>query len=142
MFSKEKAHKLPEHGPYDHAIETEGNIPFGSIYNLSLSELNALGEYLDEQLAKGYIVQSNSSAGAPILFAKKKDGGLRLCVDYRGLNAVTIKNRYPLLLIQGLVEVLIGALIFTKFDIWDAFNSIHIRAGDEWKTAFRYRYGH
>ena len=101
VFSKEKAHKLPKHGPHDHAIETEGNIPFGPIYNLSLTELNALREYLDEQLAKGYIVPNKSSAGAPILFAKKKDGGLRLCVDYRGLNAVTIKNRYSLLLIQG-----------------------------------------
>ena len=82
MFSKEKVHKLQEHRPHDYTIETEENIPFGPIYNLSLTELNALREYLDGQLAKGYIVLSKSSAGAPILFAKKKDGGLRLRVDY------------------------------------------------------------
>ena len=117
VFSKDNAQKLPEHGPQDHAIDTEGKQPaFGPIYNLSLTELQILREYLDEYLAKGFIVPSTSSAGAPILFVKKKDGGLRLDVDYRGLNAITIKNRYPLPLIMNLLNVLVGAVYFTKLD--------------------------
>ena len=142
VFSKDNAQKLPEHGPQDHAIDTEGKQPlFGPIYNLSLTELQILREYLDEYLAKGFIVPSASSAGASILFVKKKDGGLRLCVDYRGLNAITIKNRYPLPLIMNLLNVPVGAVYFTKLDIRDAYHKILVRAGDEWKTAFQCRYG-
>ena len=142
VFSKDNAQKLPKYGPQDHAIDTEGKQPlFGPIYNLSSTELQILREYLDEYLAKGFIVPSTSSAGAPILFVKKKDGCLRLCVDYRGLNAITIKNRYPLPLIMNLLNVLVGAVYFTKLDIRDAYHKIRVRAGDEWKTAFRCRYG-
>ena len=142
VFSKDNAQKLPEHGPQDHAIDTEGKQPpFGPIYNLSLTELQILREYLDEYLAKRFIVPSTSSAGAPILFVKKKEGGLRLCVDYRGLNAITIKNRYPLSLIMNLLNVLVGAVYFTKLDIRDAYHKIRVRAGDEWTPAFRCRYG-
>ncbi|OQD63305.1 hypothetical protein PENANT_c470G05598, partial [Penicillium antarcticum] len=77
-------------------------------------------------LAKEWIRPSQSLAGAPIIFVKKKDGSLRLCVDYRGLNNITIKNRYPLPLL----------------DLRDAYHRIRIKEGDEWKTAFRTRYGH
>jgi hypothetical protein len=97
---------------------------------------------LDKYLQRGWIRESKSPAGAPILFAKKKDGTLRLCVDYRGLNAVTIKNRYPLPLIQESLDRLATAVIFSKIDIRDAYHRMRIREGDEWKTAFRTRYGH
>jgi hypothetical protein len=80
--------------------------------------------------------------GAPILFVPKKDRGLRLCVDYRGLNKVTIKNQYPLPLINKTLDRLIGARIFTKLNLKDAYHRIRIREGHEWKTAFRTRYGH
>lgn len=79
-------------------------VPFGPIYNLSEKELEALREYLDENLKKGFIRPSESPAGAPILFVKKKDGSLRMCVDYRGINKITIKNRYPLPLIAELLD--------------------------------------
>lgn len=82
-------------------------VPFGPIYNLSEKELEALREYLDENLKKGFIRPSESPAGAPILFVKKKDGSLRMCVDYRGINKITIKNRYPLPLIAELEEPII-----------------------------------
>ena len=97
VFSKSEADSLPPHRPYDHAIELEpGTTPFhGPIYRLSETELETLQTYLDENLAKGFIRSSTSPAGAPILFVKKKDGSLRLCVDYRGLNRITKKNRYP-----------------------------------------------
>ena len=101
-----------------------------------------LREYIDDNLSKGFIRQSTSPAGAPILFVKKKDGSLRLCVDYRGLNRVTVKNRYLLPLISEALDRLVGAKVYTKLDIRSAYNLIRIKEGDEWKTAFRTRYGH
>lgn len=117
-------------------------VPFGPIYNLSETELEALREYLDENLKKGFIRPSESPAGAPILFVKKKDGSLRMCVDYRGINKITIKNRYPLPLIAELLDRLKSAKVFTKIDLRGAYNLLRIKAGEEWKTAFRTRYGH
>ena len=144
VFDPAEADILPKHGPYDHAIELEEGKepPFGPVYNMSVTELDALREYVDEMLAKGFIRPSKSPAGAPVMFVKKKDGGLRLCVDYRGLNDITIKNRYPIPLIAVLLDRLVGAWLFTKLDLIAAYNALRIRAGDEWKTAFRCRYGH
>ena len=142
VFSTEEAGKLPSHEGRDHAIETTAEPPFGPLYNLSNTELAALRSYLDDALAKGWIQHSTSPAGAPILFVPKKDGGLRLCVDYRGLNKVTVKNRHPLPLISETLDRLNGAKHFTKLDLKDAYHRIRIRKGDEWKTAFRTRYGH
>jgi len=90
----------------------------------------------------GKIKRSTSPAGSPILFVPKPNGrGLRLCIDYRGLNAVTIPNRYPLPLMQELQDRVQGAQWFSKLDLKNGFNLIRIREGDEWKTAFRTRYG-
>ncbi|KAH0603716.1 uncharacterized protein H6S33_007375, partial [Morchella sextelata] len=116
--------------------------PYGPIYGLSQIELKALREYLDENLPKGFIRASESPAGAPILFVKKSDGTLRLCVDYRGLNAITIKNRYPLPLLKETLAKLSRAQYYTKLDLRWGYNEIRIAEGDEWKTAFRTRYGH
>ena len=116
--------------------------PYGPLYNLSNTELKVLREYLDDALAKGWIRHSVSPAGAPILFVPKKDGGLRLCVDYQGLNQVTIKNRHPLPLISETLDRLSGAKVFSKLDLKDAYHCIRICKGDEWKTAFRTQYGH
>jgi hypothetical protein len=80
-----------------------------------------LKEFLEENLEKGFIWESKSPAGAPILFALKKDGSLRLCVDYRGLNAITIKNRYPLPLITEIMDRVMGASYFSKIDLKDAY---------------------
>ena len=98
--------------------------------------------YIDENLAKNFIHHSKSPARAPILFVKKKDGSLWMCVDYRGLNKVTKKNRYPLSLNSGLLDQLGRAKIFTKIDLRGAYNLVRIKEGDEWKTTFRTRYGH
>ncbi len=102
LFKKAIADVLPPHRIYDHKIPLQEGFtpPFGPIYSLSIPELKALREWLDENLSKGFIRASSSPAGAPILFVKKADGSLRLCVDYRGLNEGTIKNRYPLPLIR------------------------------------------
>ena len=115
--------------------------PYGPLYNMSIEELQVLRKYLDEQLEKGFIRASKSPAAAPVLFAKKPGGGLRFCVDYRGLNAITIKNRYSLPLIQETLSRLSSAKYYTKLDIIAAFNHIRITEGQEWMTAFNTRYG-
>ena len=138
------ANALPKHQTWDHEIELEpGKAPtFGPIYALSEKELTVLRGYIDENLRKGFIRESKSPAGYPILFAPKKDGGLRLCVDYRKLNDITIKNRYPLPNIGELQDRLANAKIFTKLDLRGAYNLIRMKEGEERKTAFRTRYGH
>lgn len=143
VFDKAKADMLPPHRSYDCPINLQPGAepPFGRIYSLSPREQVALKAYVEENLAKGFIRHSMSPAGAPVLFVKKKDGSLRLCVDYRGLNSVTIKNRYPLPLIDQLLSVLSAARVFTKIDLRGAYNLLRIRAGDEWKTAFRTSHG-
>jgi hypothetical protein len=144
VFSKEDADKLPPHRPYDHSIDLEPGTqpPFGPLYTLSEVELKALRDWLDENLAKGFIQPSKSPAGAPILFVKKKDGSLRLCVDYRGLNKISVKNRAALPLIGESLDRLRRAKVFSKLDLRGAYNLVRIKKGDEWKTAFRTRYGH
>jgi transposase InsO family protein len=126
----------------EHAIETVEDPPFGRIYNLSPSELAALKDYLEVALERGWISHSKSPAGSPILFVPKKDGGLRLCVDYRALNKVTVKNRMALPLISEILDRVSGATVFSKVDLEAAYHRIGIRKEDRWKTAFRTRYGH
>jgi hypothetical protein len=135
---------LPKHKPWDHEIRIQPGKepPFLPIYGLSEKELKVLYDYIQENIKKGFIRPSQSPAGFPILFVPKKDGKLRLCVDYRKLNDITIKNRYPLPNISELQDRLAGATIFTALDLRGAYNLIRIKAGEEWKTAFRTRYGH
>ena len=143
VFSK-KGDSLPPYRPYDCPIELlpGAEIPLGRIFPLSEKEQDALKIYIDENLNKGFIRPSTSPAGAGIFFVAKKDQTLRPCIDYRELNNITVKNRYPLPLIPELFQKLRSATIFTKLDLRGAYNLIRIRDGDEWKTAFRTRYGH
>ena len=141
----EPAQALPPHrGHVDHRIDlVDGSSPvFGPIYNLSETELKTLKEYIETSIAKGIIRPSKSPFGSPVLFTKKPDGSLRMCVDYRALNRMTIKNRYPLPLISELLDRLRQAKYFTKIDLLSAFYQLRIAQGEEWKTAFRTRYGH
>ena len=108
---------------------------------MSPVELETLKTYVDDYLDKGFIRPSQSPCGAPILFVKKADGSLRLCVDYRGLNKITKKNRYPLPLIGEMLDRISRAKIFTKFDVRDGYHRLRMKDGEEWKTAFRCRYG-
>jgi hypothetical protein len=115
--------------------------PFGPIYSLSEVEQLALQEFLDDNLKNQFIRPSQSSTGTPILFIKKKDSSLRLAVNYRGLNKITKKDRYPLPLIPNLLDRLCSARIYTKLDLRGAYNLVRIADGDKWKTAFRTQYG-
>jgi hypothetical protein len=103
--------------------------------------LAELKKQLQELLDKGFIRPSTSPWGCPFLFVKKKDESLRLCVDYRPLNAVTIKNKYPLPRIDVLFDQLVGAKVFSKIDLCSGYHQIKIRASDVPKTAFSTRYG-
>lgn len=136
-------HTLPAHSPHDLGIDTKDNkVPaIGPLYSLSEAEQQVVQKYVKDMMAKGLIRPSKSPCGAPILFARKKDGSLRLCVDYRKLNDLTIKNVYPLPLIDEMLDRLGSAKFFTLLDLKDAYWLVRIREGDEWKTAFRTCYG-
>ncbi|KAJ2903487.1 hypothetical protein MKZ38_009886 [Zalerion maritima] len=123
VFTAGNADQLPPHRGVDHAIGLQPGKepPYGPIYPLSPGELKVLRQYLEEYLSKGFIRESTSPAGSPILFVSKKDGTLRLCVDYRGLNEVIIKNRYPLPLINEIMDRVSGATVFSKIDLKDAY---------------------
>lgn len=143
VFDRTQANKLPPHRPWDHAIDLQPDKtpPASRPYPMNQHELKALREYLDKELAKGFIRVSRSPAAAPVLFVKKPNGDLRFCIDYRGLNSITVKNRHSLPLINETLSQLSRAKYFTKLDVISAFNKLRIKEGDEWKAAFTCRYG-
>ena len=113
-----------------------------SPYEMALAELAELKKQLEDLLEKQFIRPSVSPWGAPVLLVKKKDGSSRLCIDYRQLNKLTIKNKYPLPRIDDLMDQLHGAVIFSKIDLRSCYHQISVKAEDVQKTAFRSRYGH
>jgi len=112
-----------------------------SHYRMAQVELKKLMTQLDKQLEKGYIQPSTSPWGAPVLFVKKKDGTLRLCIDYRELNKITVKNRYPLPRIDDLFDQLRGADTFSKIDLCLGHHKLRIKDEGTPKTAYHSRYG-
>ena len=143
VFSKAKASELPPHRDYDLKIKLEEGTspPLGTLYSLSPVELSALQTFINENLNTGFIRPASSSHAAPVLFVKKKDGSLRLCIDFRGLNKITKKDRYPLPLISDLLDYPSRAKIYSKIDLQHAYHLVRIAPGDEWKTACRMHYG-
>jgi len=143
IFSQERINALPEHTKYDHRVDLvpDPKLPDGPIYPLSKKELYALWDYIKEMEDHAKIRRSSSPIGAPMLFVPKPDGRLRLCVDYRGLNMITIKNKYPLPLVSELRSRLCKATIFTKLDLKNGYYLTRMAEGEEWKTAFKIRYG-
>ncbi|KAJ0576646.1 putative nucleotidyltransferase, Ribonuclease H [Helianthus annuus] len=111
-------------------------------YRLAPSEMQELSSQLQELLDKGFIRPSTSPWGAPVLFVKKKDGSFRMCIDYRELNKLTVKNRYPLPRIDDLFDQLQGATYFSKIDLRSGYHQLRVLEEDIPKTAFRTRYGH
>ena len=135
VFSKSNAYTLAPHRPYDLKIEIpEGTaLPVTPMYPLSQLELQALRNFIEEHLRSSFICSTSSPHGPPILFAKKKDSGLCLCIDFRGLNKITKKDRYPLPFISDLLTTTGKACVYTTLDIRHAYHMIHIAEGDEWK---------
>ena len=146
VFSKDASDKLPPHRHIDHKIKLRQDVDtnqlgFSPLYRMTLDELEAMKKYLDENLAKGFIVPSNAAFAAPVLFVKKPNGSLRFCIDYRKLNTMTITDQYPLPLIDEILAQITKAKIFTKLDIRQAFHRIRIHPESEDLTTFRTRYG-
>ncbi|KAL4030766.1 hypothetical protein IC575_009018 [Cucumis melo] len=135
---------LPPPREIDFAIELElDTAPISRApYRMAPAELKELKVQLQELLDKGFIRPSVSPWGAPVLFVKKKDASMRLCIDYRELNKVTIKNCYPLPRIDDLFDQLQGATVFSKIDLRSGYHQLRIRDSDIPKTTFRSRYGH
>src|SRR5258707_1543506 len=138
VFSDTKANMLPPHQPYDLQISLgEGANPFHSlIYSLSPLELMALREFLEEHTWNGFIHPTKSPWGSPVLFVKKKDGSLHLCVNFHALNKVTEKDHYPLPLITDLLNTPGPTRIYMKIDLKHAYHLVCIAEGDEPKMAF------
>ena len=144
VFSKQKAQSLPPHRPYDCTIKLfpGAAFPKGRLYSISRPEREALETYIKESLAAGLIRPSSSPLGAGFFFVSKKDGSLRPCIDYRGLNDITVKNKYPLPLMSSAFYSLQGATVFTKLDLRNAYHLVRIKEGDEWLTGFNTPMGH
>ncbi|KAK3522835.1 hypothetical protein QTP86_004671 [Hemibagrus guttatus] len=144
VFIKERVTDLPAHHPWDCAIDLIPNTmpPKSHIYPLSILERRAMEEYIKEALSTGYIRPSTSPAAPGFFFVEKKDGKLRPCIDYRGLNTLTVRYPYLLPLVPAALEQLQGSVIFTKLDLRSAYNLICIKEEDKWKTAFYTISGH
>jgi len=142
-FSKESFDSLPDQHKWDHAIELERDPEpgFRKVYPMTLEEQEELDAFLEEALSTSCICPSRSPIGAPVFFVKKKDGKLCFVQDYRALNAITCKNRYPLPLIDDLIHCLKGARYFTKLDVHWGYNNVRIKEGDKWKAASRTNHG-
>ncbi|KAI0992953.1 hypothetical protein K3495_g15230 [Podosphaera aphanis] len=128
VFSRDEAEKLPPHRSSNHQIILKPGTepPWGPLYGISREELMVLKKYIKENLEKGFIRPSSSPASSPVLFVKKPGGGLRFCVDYRALNDVTVKNRYPIPRINETLTLLGKAKYFTKLDVISAFHRMRI----------------
>lgn len=144
VFSELPSELPPVRNPnIEHKIDiiSDAKIPSGRIYKMNPEENDELKKQIEELLKKNFIRVSTSPYSSPVLFVKKKDGTYRLCVDYRALNAITVKNRYPLPLISDLFDRLSGAQVFTSLDFNSGYNQIRVRESDIEKTAFVSRYG-
>ena len=139
VFSEKESERLPEHKPWDHAIDLIPGTPETirtKVYPMSPTEQEELDRFLDDNLRKGYIQPSKSPIASPVFFVKKKDGKLQFVQDYRRLNEFTVKNRYPLPLASNIISKLQSAKYFTKLDVCWGYNNVRIKDGDEWKAAF------
>jgi len=138
VFTKESFDMLPNRKVWDHAIELEPASKSSNckVYPLSPNKQTELNAFLQENLRSEHNHPSKSPMASLVFFIKKKDGSLRLVQDYRALNAMTIKNRYPVPLIPELINQLHGAKCFTKLDVRWGYNNVRIRKGDKWKATF------
>ncbi|KAJ1132588.1 hypothetical protein NDU88_010895 [Pleurodeles waltl] len=143
VFDPVKASVLPPHRSYDCRIDLipGAPLPNNRVYALTDEETKYLRTYLDDLLQSGFIRHSTSPVSSPLFFIPKPDKSLRACIDYRGLNKATIKNKYPLPLIPVLLDQLRHSTVYTKLDLRGAYHLVRVKEGDEWKTAFKTKFG-
>ena len=143
VFSEQESKRFPPKRAWDHAIEFKKDAPDAvdcKVYPMNRIEDDAVQKFLQEELEKGYIHESKSPYASSFFFVRKKDGKLRPVQDYRKINAITVRNQYPLPLITDLICDLSNAHIYTKLDVRWGYNNVRIREGDEKKAAFKTRY--
>jgi hypothetical protein len=142
VFDQQETDKFPPYKEYDHKIKLLPGklLPAGPLYSILEDELLVLRKFLEKNLSKGFIRASLSPTTSPVLFAKKPNRGLCFCVDYRALNTIIIKNRYPLPLIQEILAYFSKTKFYTKLDIIIVFNRIRITEKQEYLTAFNIYY--
>lgn len=138
VFSERKSDVLPPHQHTDCAIKIMpgAKLPESKIYLMTHRETEKLRVFIDKNLSRGFIQPVKSRMAAPVLFKEKRDGTLRLCVDYKGLNCICIENMYPLPLMKDMLGYLAKGRIFTKLNLREAYYRVRIKEGNEWKTAF------
>ncbi len=141
VFDRSETEKLPPHREYDHQLEfidedSKSKLPKSRIYPMSSHKLQEVKKYLDENLKRGFIVPSKAPFASSILFAEKPNGGLRFCVDYRRLNNITKRNRYPIPLINEVLARIQGCKYLTRLDIIAAFNKLRMHPNSEDFTTF------
>ena len=144
VFSEEESKRYPPKRAWDHAIEFKKDAPEAidcKVYPMNRIEDETVQKFITDELEKGYIRESKSPYASSFFFVRKKDGKLRPVQDYRKINAVTVRNQYPLPLISDLIRDLSNAHIYTKLDVRWGYNNVRIREGDEHKAAFKTRYG-
>ena len=143
VFSEELPNRMPSDCKYDHDIPLrEGaKIPNGITYKMTMEEEEALRKCLAEMSPSSKIRRSRSATAASVLFVRKQNASLQMCVDYRALNKLTTHNRYPLPRIDELQDKANGLKWFTRLDLKNGYNLIRIKSGDEWKRAFKTKLG-
>ena len=134
---------VPLHCQVKHPIDLtpSASLPNGPIYRCSVLENDEMKRQIQELLQKGHIQPSSSPCGSPIVLVQKKDGTWRLCIDYRALNKITVRNRYPIPRIDDLLDQLKGAKYFSKIDLKSGYHQVPIEPSDVWKTAFKSKEG-
>ena len=142
-FLQSEANTLAPHRHLDHAIDLEPGkrVPYQPPRPFSRQDLEVIAKFVRDNLQRKFIRPSKSEGSAPLILAKKPGGGVRICADYRRLNNITIKSRYPIPLVRETLNAICEAKHFTKVDIQQAFWRLRIREGDEYKTAFSTKYG-
>lgn len=142
-FSKSKALSLPPHRPYDGAIDflPGATLPKSRMYSLARHKCEAIEHYILDALSAGLIRPCTSPMRAGFFFVERKDETLHPCIDYRDLNSITVRNKYPLPLMNAAFESL-EARVFTKLDLHNAYHLVWIQEEDEWKTGFNSPLGH
>ena len=140
-FSETEAYALPPRHYVDNTIPLVdgGKPPFGHMYSMSDAELKELKQWIKDNLSKSFMYTSTSSAASPWIIVRKPSSAPCICIDYHTLNDITIKDRHPLPCIEEALNQVRGAKYYTKIDLHQYFNQIHIQEGDEWKTVFRSR---